>query len=95
MPAITLEDAYNEFDPCQPITRGQIETQFVERPQAPTLYQKIGSRYSIPAQIGNYGLALLRVGQKERARPYLLQAADVFEQMGLDDYAARHRKYAA
>jgi hypothetical protein len=32
MPAITLEDAYNEFDPRQPITRGQIETQFVERP---------------------------------------------------------------
>jgi hypothetical protein len=35
MPAITLEDAYNVFDPLQPITRGQIETQFVERPLSP------------------------------------------------------------
>jgi tetratricopeptide (TPR) repeat protein len=32
------------------------------------LYNASGSRYSVPAQIGNYGWALLRNGQPDRAR---------------------------
>ena len=62
--------------------------------QAIAIYQHIGDRYSVPAQIGNFGWALLRMGENERACPYLLRAADLFEQIGLLDYAERHRKYA-
>ena len=59
--------------------------------QAIAIYQAIGSRYSVPAQTGNYGWKLLRMGEPERARPYLLRAAEMFEQMGLKDHAERHR----
>jgi tetratricopeptide (TPR) repeat protein len=62
--------------------------------QAITIYQHIGDRYSVPAQTGNYGWALRRIGQPERARPYLLQAAELFAAMGLDDYAEQHRRAA-
>jgi len=62
--------------------------------QALQMYQKIGSQYSIPAQIGNYGWKLYRLGEYEKAKPYLLQAADLFEKMGLMDYAERHRNVA-
>jgi tetratricopeptide (TPR) repeat protein len=62
--------------------------------QAIRLYQAIGSRYSIPAQIGNHGWALRRVGKSQQARPYLLNAAELFEAMGLQDYAERHRNAA-
>ncbi len=62
--------------------------------QAIELYNQIGSRYGVPAQIGNFGWELLRLGRPERARPYLLRAADLFEQIGLTDYAERHRRAA-
>ena len=62
--------------------------------RAIALYRAIGSRYSEPAQIGNFGWTLLRLGQPERARPYLVRAAELFEQMGLMDYAERHRRAA-
>jgi hypothetical protein len=62
--------------------------------QAIKIYQAIGSRYSVPAQIGNYGWALLGSDQRERARPYLLQAAQLFAEMGLSDYAERHFRAA-
>ena len=55
--------------------------------QAAALYQAIGSLYSVAAQTGNCGLALLRAGEPERARPYLLQAAQLFTEMGLQDHA--------
>ena len=63
--------------------------------QAVTIYQQIGDRYSVPAQIGNFGWELLRRGERDCARPYLLRAAELFERMGLLDYAERHRKYAS
>ncbi|MDL1897771.1 tetratricopeptide repeat protein, partial [Anaerolineae bacterium CFX7] len=63
--------------------------------QAIADFQQIGDSYSIAAQIGNYGLALLRLQQAERAQPYLTRAAELFDQIGLDDYAARHRQSAA
>jgi len=62
--------------------------------QALAIYQTIGDRYSVPAQIGNYGWTLWRIGRHEQARPYLLQAADLFAEMGLVDYAERHRSAA-
>ncbi len=63
--------------------------------QAIQIYQSIGDQYSIPAQIGNFGWRLLRLGEKEKAKPYLLQAADLFEKIGLMDYAERHRNAAS
>jgi tetratricopeptide (TPR) repeat protein len=62
--------------------------------KAVSIYRVIGSRYSIPAQIGNFGWALRRLGEPKRARPYLLHAAELFEEMGLMDYAERHRRAA-
>lgn len=62
--------------------------------QAIQIYQRIGSQYSIPAQIGNFGWKLLRLGEREKAKPYLLQAAELFGKMGLIDYAERHRNAA-
>jgi len=58
------------------------------------IYQQIGDRYSVPAQIGNYGWKLFRLGEHEKAKPYFIQAADLFEKMGLMDYAGRHRQAA-
>jgi len=62
--------------------------------QAITIYQAIGSRYSIPAQIGNFGWEFRRKGKPELAKPYLLRAAQLFEEIGLHDYAERHRRAA-
>jgi hypothetical protein len=61
--------------------------------QALALYQAIGDRYSVAAQIGNFGLALLRADEEARARPYLRKAADLFEAMGLQNYAEMLRGY--
>lgn len=63
--------------------------------QALAIYRAIGSHYSIAAQIGNYGWTLLRIGHTAQARIYLARAADLFAEMGLDDYAERHRQAAA
>ena len=62
--------------------------------QAVAIYEAIGDRYSVPAQIGNYGWTLLREGRAADARSYLLRAADLFDAMGLADYADRHRRAA-
>ena len=61
---------------------------------AVAIYEAIGDRYSVPAQIGNYGWTLLREGRAADARSYLLRAADLFDAMGLADYADRHRRAA-
>jgi len=62
--------------------------------KAISIYEIIGSRYSIPAQIGNYGWALLRAGKFAEACPYFEQAVPLFEAIGLDDYAQRHYQAA-
>ncbi len=62
--------------------------------QAITIYQAIGDRYSVAAQVGNFGWTLRRLGAEARARPYLLRAAELFEALGLTDYAERHYYYA-
>ncbi|GEM_PF-685495 len=59
--------------------------------QAVRLYWAAGEHYAAAAQIGNYGWALRRNGRPDLARPYLEQAATLFEQLGLSDFAERHR----
>ena len=59
--------------------------------QAVRLYWAAGEQYTAAAQIGNYGWALRRKGRADLARPYLEQAATLFAQMGLQEFAERHR----
>ncbi len=59
--------------------------------QAVRLYWDAGEQYAAAAQIGNYGWALRRKGRPDLARTYLEQAAALFEQLGLKDFAERHR----
>ncbi len=59
--------------------------------QAVKLYWAAGEQYAAAAQIGNYGWALRRKGRPDLARPYLEEAARLFEAMGLQEYADRHR----
>jgi len=59
--------------------------------QAVKLLWAVGDQYGAAAQIGNYGWTLRRKGRPELARPYLEEAARLFEQLGLSDYAERHR----
>lgn len=62
--------------------------------QAVKLYWAVGEYYSAAAQTGNYGWALRRKGRPDLAKPYLEQAAALFEQIGLKDFAERHRAAA-
>ncbi|MBI4671119.1 MAG: tetratricopeptide repeat protein [Chloroflexi bacterium] len=59
--------------------------------QAIELFHQIGDRYSVPAQIGNYGWALLRLNQAERAQSYFSRAAELFEQVGMANFAEQCR----
>ena len=58
------------------------------------IYEAIGDRYSVAAKTGNYGWTLLGASRRAEAQPYLLRAAELFEAMGLSDYADRHRRAA-
>lgn len=69
--------------------RYQEATELLNR--AVKLYWAAGEQYAAAAQIGNYGWALRRKGRPDLARPYLEEAARLFEQMGLTDFAERHR----
>jgi len=70
--------------PKPPVVNRQQEQADRLLSEAIAIYRAIGDRYSIAAKIGNYGLALLRAGKSEQAKPYLLQAAELFEEMGLE-----------
>lgn len=59
--------------------------------QAVKLYWAAGEQYAAAAQIGNYGWALRRKGRADLARPYLEEAARLFDAMGMADFAERHR----
>lgn len=59
--------------------------------QAVRLLWAAGEQYAAAAQIGNYGWALRRKGRPELARPYLEEAARLFEAMGMAEFAERHR----
>jgi tetratricopeptide (TPR) repeat protein len=59
--------------------------------QAVRRYWAVGDQYAAAAQIGNYGWALRRKGRPDLARPYLEEAARLFGEMGMADFAERHR----
>jgi tetratricopeptide (TPR) repeat protein len=63
--------------------------------EAVRLFWAIGDQYRAAAEIGNYGWALRRLGRPEHARTYLLNAADLFKQMGLLEFEQRHRAAAS
>ncbi|WP_031461206.1 hypothetical protein [Chloroflexus sp. MS-G] len=62
--------------------------------RAVKLYWAAGEYYSAAAQTGNYGWALRRMGRPDLARPYLARAAEIFADLGLTDFAERHRAAA-
>jgi tetratricopeptide (TPR) repeat protein len=55
------------------------------------LYWAAGDFYSAAAQTGNYGWTLRRMGRADLARTYLEQAATIFDDIGLAEFAERHR----
>ncbi|NNJ11804.1 tetratricopeptide repeat protein [Chloroflexales bacterium ZM16-3] len=59
--------------------------------RAVKLYWAAGDFYSAAAQTGNYGWALRRMGRADLARTYLEQAATIFDDIGLAEFAERHR----
>jgi tetratricopeptide (TPR) repeat protein len=59
--------------------------------QAVQIYWAIGDYYAAAAQTGNYGWQLRRIGRADLARPYLERAAEIFDQIGLTEFAERHR----
>lgn len=59
--------------------------------QAVKIFWAAGEQYAAAAQIGNYGWALRRKGRPDLARPYLEEAARLFDGMGLAEFAERHR----
>lgn len=73
------------------LERGELPAATELLNRAVKLYWAAGEQYAAAAQIGNYGWALRRKGRPDLARPYLAEAANLFEQMGLRDYAERHR----
>jgi len=60
--------------------------------EAVSIYRRIGNRYGEAAEIGNFGWDLLRLGHSDEARHYLARAAELFADMGLEDYSARHQE---
>jgi tetratricopeptide (TPR) repeat protein len=77
------------------ITQGDLPRATDLLNQAVKIYWAAGEQYSAAAQIGNYGWTLRRIGRADLAVPYLDQAAQLFDQMGLADFAERHRAAAA
>lgn len=80
------------------IARGRALLEHGDLPQATDLlnqavrhYWSAGEYYAAAAQTGNYGWALRRRGRPDLARPYLEQAATLFQQIGLEEFAERHR----
>lgn len=59
--------------------------------QAVQIYWALGDYYAAAAQTGNYGWQLRRLGRADLARPYLERAAEIFTQIGLTEFAERHR----
>jgi tetratricopeptide (TPR) repeat protein len=59
--------------------------------QAVRQYWAVSEYYAAAAQTGNYGWALRRRGRPDLARPYLEQAAAIFAQLGMEEFAERHR----
>ncbi|WP_129628052.1 tetratricopeptide repeat protein [Candidatus Oscillochloris fontis] len=73
------------------IEQGQLPEATKLLNQAVKLYWSAGDFYSAAAQTGNYGWLLRRLGRADLARPYLEHAATIFDEIGLADFAERHR----
>jgi tetratricopeptide (TPR) repeat protein len=58
------------------------------------LYQEINDRYSVAAAISNYGLQMYRSNEYALAYLYLQQAADLFVELGIHNYAESDRRSA-
>ena len=80
------------FRAHQPLARvsapAQAERRFEE---ALSLYQAIGGRYSTARALYFYGLWLRAHSQPERARTCLERCAQLWDEIGLPDYAAAAR----
>lgn len=59
--------------------------------RALAFYRSLNDRYSIAAQVANFGIELLQLQRREQAAPLLLQAAGLFEEIGLPQYAVQLR----
>jgi tetratricopeptide (TPR) repeat protein len=58
-------------------------------------YQSVNDRYNIAAALANFGLTLRGQDRQEEAAPLLRQAADLFEQIDLPQYAVQLRGAAS
>ena len=63
--------------------------------KAITFYQSLNDRYSIAAQLGNFGLTLRQFGRNDEAKPFLLQSAEIFDEIHLPQYAQQLRRAAS
>ena len=76
------------------LRQGQDEKARALLQQAVDLHGAIGSRYDVAADLGNFGLVLRDMGRLEEARPYLRQAAEIFDQIALPQWAVQMRRAA-
>jgi tetratricopeptide (TPR) repeat protein len=76
------------------LLEGQAERAMTLLTYALDFYQSINGRYNIAAALYNVGSDLLRLDRRENAAPLLLQAAELFEEIGLPQYAASARQMA-
>lgn len=58
------------------------------------LHKSIQDKYLIAAHIGNFGMAYWNSGKVQQAKPYLLEAATLFDVINLSDEAKRYRDLA-
>jgi tetratricopeptide (TPR) repeat protein len=56
------------------------------------IYKAIGDRYSMAAQLANFGQSLICIGEEYRGSDYLSRAAHIFEDIGMHDHAAELRE---
>ncbi len=56
--------------------------------------KSIGDQYSVAAHLGNFGITYFDLGKPEKAKPYLLEAAELFEEINLPDQAKQVRTLA-
>jgi len=60
--------------------------------QAVDLHQSIGDRYSVARDYFRFGLVLRALGRADEARPYFLQAAALYDEIGFAQYADEARQ---
>ncbi|MCL4828151.1 MAG: tetratricopeptide repeat protein, partial [Caldilinea sp.] len=76
------------------LLEGQAERAMILLTRALNFYQSINDRYSIAVALYYFGFDLLRLDRRDDAAPLLLQAAGLFEEIGLPQYAVQLRQMA-